>query len=565
MRQETVLQTAYLPGKTPPAAAAAAAAAVMGPPRSSSKSTTTTTTSHGSHHRTTSSASAMPSPLRPPPRPRSQSTSAVGETTTVLVGRHRQPFVVDRRLLCAASPFFRDRLQRETPATSATPSPVSASSASGSSPRSLPSHGGGGGGRSGRTYTDRPVTLWLPGESATMFGLFVQWLHAPHSFRLRLDVATVTGIGIGIGAGTAAAAAATTAATTNDESAAQRLHWALVRLHLFAAHLGLPVLQDLAMDAVQDLYLRRDWDMAPSVIAYLYTRCEARHAGRLRRWAVAMVAFSLAVAEQEDQGQGQQQQQQQRPRGGGSSSSSYLHHQRTVSASSSSSSPTSTSTSTSIARDPARLHSMLAALPEFAADYAGHVRSMRGAGLDMRFKNPQLRIPANGLRSDKRAFGFRECSFHSHRAAVGEGPCPHAASGGSLPTATDASFRLDLGRGAASAAPLPPVEDYDDDDDEEEEERDEVDEDDDRRQWEKEWADEFLAMDDVREYTCVPRTSGWRSAVSFPMPPTPKTPRPRPQATVADGSGSARPLVSKFGQHVRLASRDGSMLTPTPG
>jgi hypothetical protein len=36
-----------------------------------------------------------------------------------------------------------------------------------------------------------------------------------------------------------------------------------------------------------------------------------------------------------------------------------------------------------------------------------------------------LRIPANRLRNDERAFGFRQCSFHSHRSSVGERRCPH--------------------------------------------------------------------------------------------------------------------------------------------
>ncbi|EGX89896.1 hypothetical protein CCM_08149 [Cordyceps militaris CM01] len=448
MQPETVLQAAYLPGKKPPPAAAAAG---MGPrlngsslrdhrPATSSSSTPPLVRGTHHHHRTTSSVShAAP---RPPPRARSHSTSSVGAaaTTTVLVGRRRQPFVVSRRLLCSASPFFRDQLQR-------------------------------GSCSANNNTDDRPVTLWLPGESASMFGLFVEWLRAPRSFRSHVDDA-------------AAAAAATGRSTA---AAAAVLHWALVRLHLFAAHLGLAALQDLAMDAVQDLYLRRDWDMAPAVVTYLYTRCEARPAGRLRRWAVAMVAFSLAVA------------------GESASSSSHQeedHHHHPA----------------------PRLRSMLAALPELAADYAAHVRSMRAAGLDMRWKNPQLRIPANALRNDDRAFGFRECSFHSHRAAVGQGPCPHAASGWG---AADTGSMLDL----AQQQP------------EEEEEEEVVDGDDDAtRQWEKEWADEFWGLED--EYTCT---------TSLRPPPLRRT------LTAA----SVRPLLSKFGNHARSPSVDGVSPTST--
>lgn len=418
---------------------------------------------------------------------RSHSTSAVSEMTTVLVGRKRQAFVVNRRLLCAASPFFRDQLQQRmhsSPTSGVSPSPSSS--------------GGGGDG----FYTYRPITLWLPGESTTMFGLFVEWLHAPSSFRSFLDDTAALAHGDG-------------------GEATQLLHWALVRLHLFAAHLGLLALQDLAMDAVQDLYLRCDWDVAPSVIAYLYTRCEARHAARLRRWAVAMVAFSLTVAwhlNHEQQGGG----------GGAATSSTppappppppaaatvpRRLHQRTASASAS---------SASAVCDPARLHSMLDALPEFQADYATHVRSMRGAGLDMRFKNPQLRIPANALRNDKRAFGFRECSFHSHRAAVGQGPCPHASSG---LRAAETGSMLDL-------APPP-----DEGDEDGEDGGGDDDNDDDTRQWEREWADEYRALVAAAEYTHVPTTSS----------------RPSPPLRTMSGGGGTRPLVSRFG-HDRARS-----------
>jgi hypothetical protein len=39
-------------------------------------------------------------------------------------------------------------------------------------------------------------------------------------------------------------------------------------------------------------------------------------------------------------------------------------------------------------------------------------------------KNPQLRLPMNKLRNEERFFGFRQCSFHSHRSTIGEGVCP---------------------------------------------------------------------------------------------------------------------------------------------
>ncbi|OAA73836.1 hypothetical protein ISF_00737 [Cordyceps fumosorosea ARSEF 2679] len=481
MQSETVvLQTTYLAGKKKGKPLPARAATVMGTRLSTANNNGSGTSRSGSvryrhqhsnstpptgihhHHRAASSvssshrqaAAAAPPPTRPPPaappapRPRSHSTSAIGETTTVLVGRQRARFVISRRLLCAASPFFRTRL----------------------------------------LVTSTNTALWLPGESATMFELFVEWLHAPRSFRSHLDDAITA---------------------DNDNAAeAELLHWALVRLHLFAARLGLPPLQDLAMDAVQDLYLRRDWDVAPAVVAYLYVRCEARHAGRLRRWAVAMVAFSLAAAGQEEEEEQQQQPNQQR-------ASSATH-----------------------------LRKLLAALPELAADYAAHVRGMRAAGLDLRFKNPQLRIPANALRSDKRAFGFRECSFHSHRAEVGQGACPHSASG---LRAADTGSVLDLLGGGGDEQAV--AEDEDEDEDEE------VDE---TRQWEKEWAGEFEGWEDEPEYTYA--TTSLRRPPSVPTPPPPA---PLPRRTA-----SGRLLMSKFGTHSspRLPSRDGAVApTPTSG
>jgi hypothetical protein len=65
-----------------------------------------------------------------------------------------------------------------------------------------------------------------------------------------------------------------------------------------------------------------------------------------------------------------------------------------------------------------------------------HIQKMSMSRADVRVKNPQLRLPANKLRSGERFFGFRQCTFHSHRATVGEGACPHAMAlgGGHAPT-----------------------------------------------------------------------------------------------------------------------------------
>lgn len=188
-----------------------------------------------------------------------------------------------------------------------------------------------------------------------MFALFVQWLHDKPSFRSHLDEGVRR--------------AATVPHRLLDA------HWAMVRLHLFASRLQLYRLQDLVMDCIQDLYLKRDWDVAPSLIKFLYGECATLASVRLRRWAVAMVAFRLAVSPDED--------------------------------------------------DHDSFADLMYSLPDFRADYERHIANMRAAQLDLRFKNPQLRIAANKHTCEERTFGFRQCSFHSHRATVGQNRCPH--------------------------------------------------------------------------------------------------------------------------------------------
>jgi hypothetical protein len=134
------------------------------------------------------------------------------------------------------------------------------------------------------------------------------------------------------------------------------------------------------MDALQDLYLRCDWEVSLSFVHFLYSDCYAEHAFRLRKWAVAMVAWTLAMQRSESVG------------------SEWQH--------------------------------LMDNTPVLAHDYAMHLAKMAGSrGANLCIKNPQLRLPANKLRSEERFFGFRQCSFHSHRSAVGEGPCPHTRAG----------------------------------------------------------------------------------------------------------------------------------------
>jgi hypothetical protein len=217
---------------------------------------------------------------------------------------------------------------------------------------------------------DNDSVMYLPRDSPAMFELFVAWVHNQLSFRKFLDE-TIS---------TACDGSASLVKGVDASTLCQKLHWALVRLHLFASSLGIPVLQDAAMDAVQDLYLKRDWDVTPRFIAFLYEQCTAASSLRLRRWAVGMVAFSLSSANTLDRSEGSV---------------------------------------------PSQFRRLLGLHADFMAEYKGHVRKMTASGLDLRVKNPQLRIPANSLRNEERRFAFRQCAFHTHRAAVGEGRCPH--------------------------------------------------------------------------------------------------------------------------------------------
>lgn len=255
---------------------------------------------------------------------------AYGDSIRVYVGRENREFTVNRAQLCAASSYFQEKLK----------------------------------------IMDDSSFMYLPRDSPAMFELFVTWVHGQVSFRKYLDDT------INI----ACSQAADLSKGVDASTLSQKLHWALVRLHLFASSLNISTLQDTAMDAIQDLYLRRDWDVTPRFISFLYEQCSPTAALRLRRWAVAMVAFTLASTNTLDR------------------------------------------TADSV---PAQFHGLLKRFPEFSAEYANHIRKMSASGLDIRVKNPQLRIPANRLRNEERRFAFRQCAFHTHRAAVGEKKCPH--------------------------------------------------------------------------------------------------------------------------------------------
>ncbi|KZL85180.1 hypothetical protein CI238_03036 [Colletotrichum incanum] len=263
----------------------------------------------------------------------------------VFVGRGEKmkEFRINKQKLSNVAPFFEDQLDA-TPAgivkVSSNQTPV---------PVWLP---------------QQKSTIRLPNESASMFELFVVWLHQRDGFRRHLDeMITLVSDAPGV--------------------PCQRLHWALVRLHIFAAKLDVHHLQDLAIDALQDIYLRCDWDVTPRFVQFVYEQCDAEASMRLRRWAVAMVAWSVAGGPSSMKGDG-----------GGLE----------------------------------RFQDMFERFPDFATEYTSHLCKMKSSKLDTRIKNPQLRIPANKLRNEERQFGFRQCSFHSHRAAVGERRCPHTTA-----------------------------------------------------------------------------------------------------------------------------------------
>lgn len=274
----------------------------------------------------------------------------------VLVGEEQREFTLHRKLLCDSCAFFKTNIE-------AIPSP------------SAP----GGGEGEGDDDEEEDSVLWFPTEAPDMFEIFVLWLYQRRRFPLFLDNAILT--------------------MSTDECRSLRTN--LVRLHLFAAVIDLPALQDAAMDALQDMYLRFDWDMSPRFLAFLYGDCDAQHAVRLRKWAVAMLAWTLHGAD----------------RGGATMAS--------------------------------QVDRLFAAYPALQADYHMHLDKMAQSRADVRIKNPQLRLPVNKLQSGERFFGFRQCTFHSHRATVGEGTCPHALALGLCETTTTTTT-------TTSSPPAPP-------------------------------------------------------------------------------------------------------------
>ncbi|KAI1386981.1 uncharacterized protein F4822DRAFT_331579 [Hypoxylon trugodes] len=194
------------------------------------------------------------------------------------------------------------------------------------------------------------LVMTLEDQCPDMFELFTYWLNERRNLDRFIDTAEI-------------------------DHSCKELHWDLVNLHLFAAQIDIPALQDCAMDAIQDVYLRCNWDISPKLINYVYTSCDPQESCRLRKWIVAMTAWTLGGV-------------------------------------------VTTEMNNNIQR-------LFDQFPDFSAEYHSHTRKMAKSGLESHFKNPQLRLPSNNLRNEERQFGFRQCSFHTHRSTVGQGRCPH--------------------------------------------------------------------------------------------------------------------------------------------
>ncbi len=257
-----------------------------------------------------------------------------------------------------------------------------------------------------------PSALWLSNESADVFELFVLWLHRRHAFRAVVDSAVTileaeaqsgemlqllppkadrpgSPNGPNGPKGPKGPRARSVSASLSD------LHWHLVDLHMFAAFVQIPALQDVVMDTLQDLYLRLNWAATPALLRFLYVDADDVAACRLRKWAVALLGWTLANAwDEAEPADGRPAADAAKAEADGQSSGR---------------------------------NALLALLdlPALAADYDAHQAKMCASRADARIKNPQLRIPSNQLRREDRHFGFRQCSFHSHRRVVGEGRCPH--------------------------------------------------------------------------------------------------------------------------------------------
>ncbi|TPX06993.1 uncharacterized protein E0L32_011061 [Thyridium curvatum] len=314
------------------------------------------------------------------------------EAVLVLVGPEKAEFTVHKKLLCTTSNYFRDAIDAIPTAVLPSPPP---------SNRCSPEPDGRSGNDPGSaTTTHESLVMWLSTENSDMFDLFILWLYHHQGYQQSPSQAGIPRSAFIDDAAIASAGQEAGSPSPTNCHKFRALHWSLVRLHLFAAQIDLPALQDTAMDALQDLHLRCDWDVAPRLLSLLFSDTNRFSDGgdededasvtpattcRLRKWAVAMLAFALSGC----------------LGGCGSKSADGVVAE-------------------------GQFQGLLDSLPDLRDQYAGHLAKMAASKADVRIKNPQLRLPENHLRNEERHFGFRQCSFHSHRKVVGQGRCTHA-------------------------------------------------------------------------------------------------------------------------------------------
>ncbi|KAJ2898819.1 hypothetical protein MKZ38_003639 [Zalerion maritima] len=303
------------------------------------------------------------------------------EIIHVAVGSEQREFSIHRKLLESSGDYFTDIIVAALP-------PQKASDFFSTTTGFVP------GSRSHlsrqREWTTDAFTIWLPAESPTMFELFVLWLYQRSTGLSRLvdEATSFGGIGSWPGRGGNGKVIAQTCRALN-------LHWNLARLHVFAAKADIEELQDVALDCLQDVFFRCDWDITPNFVRVVYERCDPDHAFRLRKWTVAMMAWTLATkdVDLESLCPGMTQPP-----------------------------PAQQSFISTIAR---RFGILIGDTPDLLRDFSDHVSKLSKIRGDASSKNPSIRLPSNALKSDGRQYGFRMCSFHSHRRDVGQGTCPH--------------------------------------------------------------------------------------------------------------------------------------------
>ncbi|KAK7970733.1 hypothetical protein PG988_009806 [Apiospora saccharicola] len=254
------------------------------------------------------------------------STVLTSENVQVFVGKESREFIIARELLASCSPYFADRLD----ATAVL-----------------------------KQQNAQFNILWLEGQDPEMFELFTYWLHQRNDNRIsKKDFRAIIDDSV-----------------CNDY--AEELQWDFVNLHLFAATvIEVPALQDAAMDAIQDLHLMCNWDISSKFVRHIYVDCDPDASCRLRKWIVAMTAWTL---------------------GGGFDRSGTAE----------------------------QMHELFEGCPDYWRDYVAHISKISKSRVRIATKNPQLRLPSNHMRNDERQFGFRQCSFHTHRSMVKQGRCPH--------------------------------------------------------------------------------------------------------------------------------------------